>query len=613
MTNITIDAGTLMFSADDDMTATGLLVPYGVEASSNLGRFTVDTGVFSIPADLTGMSLNVEHAREAVVGAFTRAWETAEGMFASYRFASTPEGIKARDAARSGERACLSAEVAGVKIRAGKAVAGTLFASALCKEPAFPGATLLASAPDTGDDDDPETPDPSADDETPDPSAEESGQTIATYESSSASSSAYDDGSEYSDATTTTEEVIDLGDGRTRTIRTSVTTYESAPAAQEPTTEGTAILTNSTPPAAPAAPAAVPGTLLASAPAAPAETNPRALDVDRGTLFAAMSAVRSGAYSADDLTLLAALGSVTMGGGGASQLPAAGSAATGGVLRPNWLGQLYDGEPYERQYLTLHALGTDISAAGKAGYKINRGPNEAGTLAHLDGDWAGNKSDIKSGSGWTKTFGSTFDRYAIGNDIGREFYDLPGGAEVVEAFVRLLVEDYYYWSDEKGRALIVATAGAPIAPATAKFSTKYPAAVGMAIQGILAVKRRKADGRRDTPTYAIANAEAYEDMAYAAGGEENLPAFISLAVTTASNGTIDGNVQIIEGENGIEDTAAVTVGARRAIEFDELPGGPLQIDALELAKGGIDRAVHGYLQKFVVRPEAIVTVGVADA
>lgn len=53
--------------------------------------------------------------------------------------------------------------------------------------------------------------------------------------------------------------------------------------------------------------------------------------------------------------------------------------------------------------------------------------------------------------------------------------------------------------------------------------------------------------------------------------------------------------------------------SRRAIEFDELPGGPLQIDALELAKGGIDRAVHGYLQKFVVRPEAIVTVGVADA
>jgi hypothetical protein len=68
----------------------------------------------------------------------------------------------------------------------------------------------------------------------------------------------------------------------------------------------------------------------------------------------------------------------------------------------------------------------------------------------------------------------------------------------------------------------------------------------------------------------------------------------------------------VQGDIGIDDTPAVIVGARRAIEFDELAGGPVIVDALEIAKGGIDRAVHGYLQTFVRRAAGIVKVGVAD-
>ena len=81
MEPVIIDAGTLEFS-EEDMAASGLLIPFGVQARSNLGMFTFAAGDVHIPADLTGMSLNVEHKRENVVGGFTRAWEQAEQALA---------------------------------------------------------------------------------------------------------------------------------------------------------------------------------------------------------------------------------------------------------------------------------------------------------------------------------------------------------------------------------------------------------------------------------------------------------------------------------------------------------------------------------------------------
>jgi hypothetical protein len=51
------------------------------------------------------------------------------------------------------------------------------------------------------------------------------------------------------------------------------------------------------------------------------------------------------------------------------------------------------------------------------------------------------------------------------------------------------------------------------------------------------------------------------------------------------------------------------VGAKNAIEFREQGQTPIQVDALDIAKGGIDRAVLGYLETFVVRPESLVAIG----
>jgi len=567
---IHIEGGQVL-ATDSPLTVRGLLLPYNEEGRTNVGRLTVERGTVSIPSDPSVIGHNLDHVPQDVVARAIGLEDTAEGVYATYRYADTDEGRAAYADATSptGKRRRLSAEFGPVKVQGGKLVAGIakLWGSAQVAAGAYPSAMVLAA-------------------DTPEPG-------IVAPAAAAVDHPAVELPTLPADITITTP----AGD-------TGLYTPEAAPAAANP--EGASNVTASL--AAPAAPvASVPPVLAPGAPVLgePTVVTPRPVELQ--SVFASIAALRANPGDADAHQVLAALSDITIGG--ANALPGA------GVIQPNWVGQLEQGSSYEREYITLGNLGTGITAAGKKGFRVKRGlvgaPIAGPQGIPNGGDWAGNKTEINSYAGRTETVESSLRRFAIGQDIGREFYDLSGGAEVVEAFLTLVIEDYMYWSDQWALYdLISMPTGAPVAPAT--YPTDYPAAVGMLIQGILAVKKRKTDGRRDTPTYAIANELAYAQLAYAAGGAEHLPAFVSLAVTTASKGTVDGTVTIVQGDMGIEDTPAVHVGSGRGIDFDEVAGGPIKVDALELARGGIDRAVHGYLQTFKKRPEAFVTIGVAD-
>lgn len=550
MTTVTIDAGTLTANREERI-VTGLLLPFGEDCKSNLGKFRFSPGTVSVPKDLSGMSFNVEHARENVIGAPVTLSETSAGIVASFKLANTPEGDQALNDIASGRRRHLSAEVAGVKIKNGKGIAGRLFAAALVEKPAFPSATLLA-AEDTTDED---------------PTTTEAHQE-ETF-------------------------VDENGIKWTRVVDTEVKSEENK------TTTTTTVVEETEEPEAPVEEeeepdvATVPNTLTAT------KATDKALDL--GSIYAGIAAVKSGDMSAS--TMLAALADIKISGSGA--LPGT------GVVQQNWVGQVWQGKEYTRQYINLANLGTNITAGGKKGFKLFRGTS--GTPKDiLGGDWAGNKTEVPTGQGHTSTIESTLARFAFGADIAREFYDLPGGQEIVEAFIRFIIEDYAVWSDTKALGTIVSTAGTPIAPGT--YPTDYTAhgtALGQLIQGILAVKTAK-----DVPSYAIVNETAYEQLVYTP--KDLLPEFVSFNFNTDGGGTADGNVQVVSAPDaaftGIADgTPAVVVGAKNAIEFDELGSTPITVDALEIARGGVDRAVHGYLQTFVVRPEAVVLVGAAAA
>lgn len=558
MTDAQIYAGTLTASREE-RTATGLLVPYGEQCSSNLGRFAVDSGAFSIPADLAGIGLNVEHEREQVVGQVTALTGTSNGVVATFSFAKTPEGDQALEDALSGKRRALSAEVAGVAIRAGKAVAGRIFGAALVKQGAFPSATLLAAAVDT------------------------EGESTTTHNES-----------EYTDENGVTWRRVEDAEVTTESTETG-----------EKTTTVTTVTEETETPEVPAdeteeEPVGVPNTLTAAKVAGEKKITEQS-EIDLGSVYASIASMRSAAPTQEAATLLAALADIKISG--TNSLPVGGS-----VLQPNWVGQVWQGKEYSRKYISLLALGTSISAAGKKGYKLSRG-TAASPVSRLGGDWAGNKVEVPTGQAFTAPLSSTLRRFAFAADIAREFYDLPGGQEVVEAFIRLIVEDYAVWSDEAALTDIRTAAGTPVAPAT--YPTGYPVAMGRLIQGVRAISRAK-----DTPSFAIVNAAAMDQLVYTP--HEQVPEFISLAVTSEGTATVDGKVQVVEapdsfftGVNAAQ--PAAIVGAKNAIEFDEVGSTPIQIDALEIAKGGVDKALHGYLQTFVVRPESLVLVGTASA
>lgn len=542
-------AGGEVLANRDERTITGLLIPYNEVGRTNVGMFEVEAGVISIPADPSVVSLNVDHDRYQPVGRATRVWEEDAGIMATFRIADTPEGDAALADVLAGTRSRLSGEFR-TGIKAGKATGGNLAAGALVERGAFASAMVLAS-----------------DSEIPQP-----------YEApESASSSTYV--SEYTDEDGNVWRRVEEN-----VSTTTVTQVSGEP--QEEEEEGTDVPENDND-----VQARLPG----------ATTKPRG--PQKQEILAAIATYRKNPLDASAREVLAALSDIKISGSGA--LPAA------GVGQPNWLGRLDLGVAYVREYITLCKLGTDINAFGKKAFTFHRGT--AGNPTWTDGTWAGNKTEINSGVGHTKTLESTLDRYARGADIGREFFDLPGGTEIIEAFLTELETDYMQWSDEKARELIVATAGAPVAPTVypGVDGHDYAGAMGQLIQGILAVKRKKADKRRDTPTFAIANAAAFEELLYTP--KDLVPEFITFDVSSDGTARVDGKVHVVEGDTGVEDTASVIVGADYAIEFDELPGGPLHVNALEIAKGGVDEAVHGYLQKFVRRPEAIVHIGTADA
>lgn len=560
MPDILIEGGEVLANLDD-RTLTGLLLPYGEEGRTNVGRFSVMAGDITIPEDPSVVSLNNDHDRFQPIGRATRLWETAAGIMATFAIGRTAAG----DRALTDEtRRCLSAEFK-TGIKNGRATGGVLAAAAKVARGAFPSAQVLAA--DAELDDDAVT-------------SEDHSETVYTDEDGKTYRRVYD--------SVTTEQQTD--DGTETTISTTITETETdeAPADQVETEEESEVTAT-----------AVPQTQRDSA---PATTSDRPADLQ--SIFAAFAEVKSNPHAADAIGVLAALSDIKISGTGA--LPVGGN-----VIRENWVGQLYQGIPYERQFITLGTLGTSITAGGKKGYTLGRG-TAASPVDSFDGTWAGNKAAIPSGVGFTASKASELFRFAFGVDIAREFFDLPGGAEVVEAFLRLVVEDHLVWSDEIARQTWVATAGAPIAAGTypGVDGHDYGSALGMLIQGILAVKAKKADNRRDQPTFAIANELAYEQLIYTP--KDLVPEFVNFTASTDSTGTADG-LRVVVGDTGIEDTPSVIVGSGKAVEFDELAGGPLHIDALDLARGGVDKAIHGYLQRFVVRPEAVVHIGTADA
>lgn len=576
---VIVDAGTLEFN-EADMTATGLLIPFGVPARSNLGEFTFAAGDIALPADLGGMSLNLDHKREDVVGGFTRVWEQPEGVMATFKYRNTDEGRAAFTEGKSGRRKHLSAEVAKVRIKDKKALPGSvLFAAAQVERPAFAGATLLA-AEDT--------------DPTGEPPISNNPEHPAIV----------------------LETLPDDITVSTPTGGSAVYTPDAVPA--EANTEGGSTVTATAiePGQATAPVTGVSSTLLAGAPNAPVDAITKAYEL--GTIFAAMATVKTpGALDSDyeaAQTLLADLADIKV------QTTGGLTTAASGVIQPAWVGKLWQGKKYVRRFIDLatHSYG-GINVAGRKGFKIDQG---TALVQH----WGGNKSDVPSGTATTSTTAATRRAYGYAADIAREFWDLEGGQEVIEAFLQGVVDSYakitdidalddilgYASGSVATTGVITANGSRIVEPDAADYPTEYSLAMGMVIDSIDAVT--DAD---DDPGFVLVNRAAWRQLRFTP--KDKVPEYIKFAVKGSGEGDAD-QVIVKRAPDDAFDRAgfdntdpAVVASSKTGIEFREQGETPIRLDALNLAKGGIDKAVIGYMETFPVRAEATAALGTKKA
>lgn len=138
-------AGTLLKASDDDRVKTYLLAPFGEMGRTNLGKVRLTASSITVPDDVTNLVINVEHQPTQPVGKFARVEATKAGYEADVRFLATKAGDDALAEVNEHVRLGISVEVDEPVIRNGELLAGTLSGAAVCVQPAFPSAQLVAA------------------------------------------------------------------------------------------------------------------------------------------------------------------------------------------------------------------------------------------------------------------------------------------------------------------------------------------------------------------------------------------------------------------------------------------------------------------------------------
>jgi hypothetical protein len=154
--------GTLTASDDTSRTLTYRLLPFGEPGRTSRGIVTASAASVTIPPDVSGIVLNIEHEPTAPVGRAVSVLADASGLVATFRIAATRAGDDLLVEAREGLRPGVSVELDDVVIRGGALVASSLVGAGAVVAPAYPSALLVAS------DTEPDDTDPEPDDDTDD-------------------------------------------------------------------------------------------------------------------------------------------------------------------------------------------------------------------------------------------------------------------------------------------------------------------------------------------------------------------------------------------------------------------------------------------------------------
>lgn len=274
----------------------------------------------------------------------------------------------------------------------------------------------------------------------------------------------------------------------------------------------------------------------------------------RRELFQMIAGARVG-----DQKMLAALSNVTE-----TSIP--------GINLPQYVGELWDGKAYERQFIPAfnHAA---LESYKIQGWRWKTRPTVAA--------YSGNLSDVPSAAIETEAVEIIAERIAGAHKIDKKHIDF-NDQDFWAAYFAAMTESYARVSDTS--VLADVKEGATKIKA-GEVPTGIAAGLVYIIDGILAIMK-ETDTVADT---AFVAPGLYRDILLTR--HENVLGYLNAALGfedgTIRNFTIKPTAQIDEDK--------VLVTCKDAVTVHELGGAaPIRVDALDIAKGGIDSGVFGY-------------------
>ena len=243
-----------------------------------------------------------------------------------------------------------------------------------------------------------------------------------------------------------------------------------------------------------------------------------------------------------------------------------------GIEQPQAVGELWDGKGFERKIVPLfnHA---DLTSFKVRGWKWETKPEVA--------EYAGNKAAIPSNPVATVEKDVDVTRIAGGHDIDRKFVDFKDD-EFLTAYFRAMTESYARVSDTMVLADVIGTA-------TAVTRGTVPAGVSAGMTSIVDGTLAVLNATDTMPTFAVVATDLWREIALTR--YDDTLAYLSAALNL-EEGTV-GAFKIVP--SSALTAGSVLVGNRSAATVHELAGSPIRVEAQNIAQGGVDYGLFGYI------------------
>lgn len=539
-------AGSLVATDDDAGTLRYRLLTYGEEGRTNRGKVTITAGALTVPADPSTLeAVNVEHDPLRPVGRVEALEDDGSAIYATVRTLDTTAGRDVRLEAREGVRAGISVEIDRVVIRAGKLLAGVLTGMGLVVRPAFPSSLLTAS--DAGEltaelredlegNTEPAQTMGDADEDEDEDGEQPAGETVAEHHEERSDT--------YTDPVT--------GETVTTTTTTDSETTVDPPSEEDTTMTDTTVRA-----------AGIAGTGKTTG------EQRSAFGLDK--LTAALG----------DMDHLRGIGKLT-----AALAPVTQTDVFDTVTVPEYVGELWEGRSPVERYAGLVKSAGPLTAYVSKGWRFAQGPE-----VH---PYAGNLADITSTPVEVEAEEIRAFRLAGGNRLDRVYHDLPD-AGFWDSYLRHSAQDYALKRD----ALI----GYHLAT-NALEETFDPAGVPSFYNGSTGwaqlVRGARIAMRKIVPDFAVVGADLWEEMALTP--REYALEYLSAQLGLDDTGSLAGFKIIGASDEPITNIDGTTfdmngkvlVGTTGTTLMQELPGGPIRVNAEVIDKGGVDHGVFGY-------------------